>query len=62
MRSKILNLPSSSTTAVHRSVLGKGKNKNDEKKEGRVAMDRLPQDSIGVAKPSLAGEVKKSKL
>jgi len=34
MRSKILNLPSSSSTAVHKSVLEQGKRSSNEEEKG----------------------------
>jgi len=56
MRSKILNLPSSSSTAVHRSVLENDKNKSANMKETR------PNTRLTREKAIIGGRDKNSKL
>jgi len=56
MRSKILNLPSSSSTAVHRSVLENDKNKSVSTKETR------PNTSLTRGKAIIGRRDKNSKL
>ena len=41
MRSKILNIPSSASTYVHRSVLSKANNKANKSKEGSMGKNPL---------------------